>query len=133
MQFFIKCLKSALGVSGDGVVHMDISHLANTIDAVSRLRFFGWIPPAPIVDNVIGLDQCQTNARDIGREHDDVKARMLSKPLHYTTAGLVSAPGVAPAAGGTINNVNVYAELGPNDRGEELLHIESARKNEGLL
>src|SRR5262245_26546590 len=107
MQFFIKCLKHSLGVSSNGVVDVDLSHLANPIDAVGRLRFFGRIPPAPIVNNVIGFDQCEPNARDIRREHNDVKTRMLSKPLHDGTAGLMSAPRVATAAGSTVDNVDV--------------------------
>src|SRR5262245_51821385 len=98
MQFFIKCLKHSLGVSGNRVVDVDISHLANTIDAVGSLRFFGGIPPAPVVDNMIGLDQRQADARYIRREHDDVEAGMVPKPLHHVTAGLVAATCVATTA-----------------------------------
>src|SRR5262245_28910246 len=107
MQFFIKGLKHSLGVSRNGVVDVDLSHLANPIDAVRRLRFFGRIPPAPIVDNVISFDQCETNARNIRREHNDVKTRMLSKPLHDGTASLVSAARIATAAGSTVDNLHV--------------------------
>ena len=68
---------------------MDIARLANAIDAVSGLEFFGWIPPASIVDNVVGLYQCQANARNVGREHKDVKTRRGSKPLYNGTASLI--------------------------------------------
>ena len=92
---------------------MDIPHLANPIDTIRRLGFSRGVPPAPIVHHVIGLDQCQTYPRDIGREDDNVEARMVSKPLHDGTARLASTARLTPTTGGPVENVNVQTEFGP--------------------
>ena len=58
---------------------------------------------------------------------------MVPKPLHHSTAGLVAATCVAATARSTIDNVNVQVEFSVDDLGQELLHVEGARKNEDFL
>jgi hypothetical protein len=133
IELLIKRRKAPFRVLGNRIINMDIACLPNAVDPISRLGLFGRVPPAAIVNHMVGFDQCQANACYIWREHKDMKAGMFSKSVHNGTAGLTSATRSPPTASCTIDDIHVRTKCSPNDGGQELLHVKSAREDKGFF
>lgn len=104
---------------------LDRALLADAEGTVSGLVFNGGIPPAVVVEDVIGGGEVETGAASLEGENEEFGAGGLFELGDHA---------VAVAAGGAaVEEVDFFAEGGAEVGGEELTHFGELGEDEGLF
>src|SRR5580693_5249935 len=98
-------------------MNIDRLCLSDSVNTISSLRLHGRVPPSPVVNDMIGFGNRQSDASHKGRENDDIETIRISEAFQHRVPRspcllAAQAPGVNASAllCGTIHDVRLYAK-----------------------